>query len=270
MNTFLNTQPVNKERWLQRFARFGFVSKGIVYCLMGILTVLAALGLSAEKGNKTEAFEVVYEQPFGKFLLITIAIGLCGYVLLRVFQAFFDIDGKGKDAKGLATRLGYAISAILYLSLVVYAIKLASGNPGSGDQKQFFISKIMHYPMGEWLIGIAGLIIIGSGINQIYKGISKKFMKRVKLYRSEYHDTFQKAGIVGYISRGLVFAIIGYFLVRAALDSNPREAEGTDAAFEFLQQNFGNVLMGVVALGLVAYGIFMFVRARYESFRFSQ
>ena len=124
--------------------------------------------------------------------------------------------------------------------------------------------------MGEWAIGIAGLIIIGAGINQIYKGVSKKFMKRVKLYRSEYYKTFQRAGIIGYVSRGLVFSIVGYFLFRAALDSNPGEAEGTEAAFDFLQQNFGNLLMGVVALGLVAYGIFMFVKARHESIHFSQ
>ncbi|HEY0739901.1 MAG TPA: DUF1206 domain-containing protein [Chryseosolibacter sp.] len=259
-----------KERLLQRFARFGLASKGVVYCLMGVLTVLAALGLNSQKGNKNEAFKVVYDQPFGKVLLIIIAIGLCGYVTLRVFQAFFDIDDKGKDAKGIFTRLGYGASAILYLGLVIYAIKLASGNPGGGDSKQFFISKIMEYPMGEWIIGIAGLIVIGSGINQIYKGWSKKFMKRVQLYQSDYRNTFQKAGIAGYIARGLVFSIIGYFLFRAALDSNPAEAEGTDAAFSFLQQNFGNVLMGVVALGLVLYGIFMFVRARYERIHFSQ
>ena len=124
--------------------------------------------------------------------------------------------------------------------------------------------------MGEWAIGIAAVIIIGAGINQIYKGISKKFMKRVKLYRSEHYKAFQRAGIIGYVSRGLVFSIVGYFLLRAAIASNPGEAEGTEAAFDFLQQNFGNLLMGIVALGLVAYGIFMFVKAKHESIHFSQ
>lgn len=260
-----------RERLLQRFARFGLASKGVVYCLMGVLTVMAALGISSQKANKNEAFKMVYDQPFGKVLLIIIAIGLCGYVTLRVFQAFFDIDDKGKDVKGIFTRLGYGSSAIIYLGVVIYAIKLAAGNQGGGgDNRQFFVSKIMEYPMGEWIIGIAGLVVIGSGINQIYKGLSKKFMKRVQLYHSEYRSTFQKAGIAGYIARGLVFSIIGYFLFRAALDSNPAEAEGTDAAFSFLQQNFGNVLMGVVALGLVMYGFFMIVRARYERIHFSQ
>lgn len=270
MNSFSHPHiDAKKERWLQKFARFGFVSKGVVYCLMGILTVLAALGLSREKGDKTEAFKVIYDQPFGKFLLLAIALGLCGYVVLRVFQAFFDIDGKGKDAKGIATRIGYASSALLYFSLVIYAIKLAGGDQGSGDKRAFFVSKVMAWPLGEWIIGIAALIIIGAGINQMYKGISRRFMKKVKLYRSEHAQAFERAGIVGYVSRGLVFSIVGYFLLRAALNSNPKEANGTGAAFDFLQNNFGNLLMGIVALGLVAYGIFMFVRAKHESINFS-
>jgi hypothetical protein len=270
MNAFTNI-PIGskKERWLQSFARFGLVSKGIVYCLMGTLTILAAFGLSGAKGDKSEAFKLIYDQPFGKILLLAIALGLCGYVTLRIFQALFDIDDKGKGAKGLATRLGYAASAVLYLSLIIYAVKLASGSPSSGDQRQFFVSKILSYPMGEWIIAIAALIIIGSGIHQMYKGFSKRFMKKVKLYRSEYAQSFKRAGVLGYVSRGLVFSIVGYFLLRAAMDSNASEANGTGAAFDFLQNNFGNVLMGLVALGLVAYGVFMFVRARYESIDFS-
>ena len=271
MNTFHKTGIDHKnERWLQRFARFGFASIGIVYCLMGTLTVLAALGLSAKKGDKSEAFKVVYDQPFGKILLIAIAIGMAGYVTLRTIQAFFDTENKGSGAKGIATRLNYASSAVIYLSLIVYAIKLAAGEPGSGDKRQFFVSKVMGYPMGDWIVAIVGLTIIGVGVYQIYLGLSRRFMKIVKLYYSDFHDAFEKAGMIGYAARGIVFSIVGYFLVRAAIDSNPREADGTREAFDFLQQNFGNLLMGIVAVGLIAYGIFMFVRARHENIRFSR
>jgi di/tricarboxylate transporter len=271
MNTFFKIGIDHKrEEWLQRFARFGFASIGIVYCLMGILTVMAALGLSSKKGDKSEAFRVIYDQPFGKILLLVIAAGMTGYVTLRIFQAFFDTNNKGSDTNGIATRVNYASSAVVYLSLIIYAIKLASGNPGSGNQRQFFVSKIMGYPMGEWIVGITGLIIIGVGFFQIYLGISKRFMKQVELYRSGFRDGFQKAGMIGYAARGIVFSIVGYFLLRAAIDSNPKEADGTREAFDFLQQNFGNLLMGVVALGLIAYGIFMFVRARHENIHFSR
>lgn len=259
------TYDNKKEKLLQQFTRFGLAAKGVVYCLMGLLTVMAALGLSSRKGNKTEAFKMIYDQPFGKVLLIIIAIGLLGYVTLRIFQTFLDSDNKGNDAKGIFTRIGYGVSALLYLGLSIYALKLAIGKSSGGDSKQFFVSKIMEYPGGEWLVGIAALIIIGAGINQIYKGASGKFMEKVRVIKTGFTNTFKKAGIMGYVSRGIVLCIIGYFFLQAALNSNPGEAEDTDGAFDFLQANFGNVLMGIVALGLVAYGIFMFVKARHQS-----
>jgi hypothetical protein len=112
------------------------------------------------------------------------------------------------------------------------------------------------------------LIIVISGGYQIYKGASKKFMKKVTLIGSKFSDLFSKAGIVGYISRGIVLLIIGYFLFHAALHANPGEVQDTDGAFSFLRKKFGSFLMGAVALGLVGYGIFMFVRAKYEKFVF--
>ena len=270
MNTFKAGIDYKKEQWLQRFARFGFASIGVVYCLMGFLTVMAALGLSSKKADKSEAFKFIYDQPFGKIMLVAIALGMMGYVMFRIFQAFLDTEKKGNDAKGITSRLSYASSAVIYSSLIIYAIKLASGNPGSGDKREFFVSKVMTYPMGEWIVGIAALVIIGIGINQIYLGLSKKFMKHVRLYSSSFQQGFQKAGMIGYVARGIVLSIVGYFLLRAAIDSNPREANGTREAFDFLQQNFGNLLMSVVALGLIAYGVFMFVRARHQNFNFSR
>jgi hypothetical protein len=255
------------KKWFEKFARFGLAAKGVVYCLMGILTVMAAFGLRSEKGDKTEAFKVIYDQPFGKFLLILVGVGLLGYVVLRFMQAFMDIDDKGNALKALVIRAGYAISGFLYFGLCLYAWKLALGRSSGGDSRRFIVSKVLAYSMGDWIIGITAVIVIIGGINQIYKGISGRFMKKVQLIKSEYQKTFRRIGVVGYGARGFVFCIIGYFLIRAALDSNPSEAQGTDAAFDFLQHNFGNILMAMVAVGLLAYGIFMFVKARHERIR---
>ena len=104
-----------KEKWIENFARFGIVSKGVVYCLIGILTAMAAFGLQGKKAGKTDAFNLIYEQPFGKILLLIVACGLLGYVTWRFFQAFRDIDHKGNDAKAKVVRIGYAISAVIYL-----------------------------------------------------------------------------------------------------------------------------------------------------------
>lgn len=254
----------SKEKYFDRFVRFGLASKGAVYCVMGILTVLTAFGMGGRKGDKATVFQFIYEQPFGKVLLILIGLGLLGFVALRFVQSVRDTDNKGNNVKGLVTRVGFAISAFLYLGFSIYALRLAMDNPSSGDSRQFIVAKVMEWPMGEWVIGIVAAIVAISGLNQLYKGISGKFMKKVTLVRSGLDKIFRKAGLIGYVARGVVFLILGYFLAVAAAHSNPKQAQGTKEAFDFIQGNFGNVLMGIVAVGLVGYGVFMFIRARYE------
>lgn len=257
----------SKENLFEKFARFGLVSKGIVYFLMGTLSVLAAFGLSKEKGDKAEAFQFIYDQPFGRVILSAIALGLVGYVMLRMFQAFKDTENKGKDFKGIMNRVGYAMSAFLYVAIAAYAVKLvfrgATGG-GDSDSRQFVVSKVLEYSGGEYLVGIAGLIVIGMGIYQIFRGATGKFMKKVHLYNSNMKDAFKTAGTIGYISRGIVLGVIGYFLLHAAWFSNPDDAQGTGAAFDFLQNQFGSFMMALVAAGLIGYGVFCFVKARYQ------
>ena len=257
-----------KKEWFEKFLRFGFISKGVVYCLLGILTVMAAIGLRGDNGSKEQAFKLIYDQPFGKVILAILTIGLLGYVTLRFFQCFKDSDGKGNDVKGLITRIGYGLSALLYLSLGVYAIKLLIGSSGGsgGKSREFIAAKVLEWPGGEWILGITAVIIIASGVNQIYKGVSKKFMKKIMgVIRSGKEKMFENAGMIGYIARGIVLGIIGYMLLHGAITANPSEAKGTDQAFDFLENTFGSLMMGVVAFGLVAYGVFMFVKAKYQN-----
>jgi hypothetical protein len=259
-----------KEKWIEKFARFGIVSKGIVYCLIGVLTTMAALGLRGDKASKEDAFKVIYAQPLGQVLLIVIALGLFGYVTWRFFQSVYDIDYKGNDTKGKFIRLGYAFSGLIYLALAVYALKLSLNGPGGGgDSQQFIITKVLSYPAGAWAIGIVALLTIGNGIRQLYKAISGKFMKNVRLTHTKHSDLFKKTGIAGYFSRGLVLIIIGYFFLRASLHHNANEAIGTEGAFSFLENAFGSILMGLVSIGLVGYGVFMFIKGRYQKMDFN-
>lgn len=257
----------SRDNWFEKFARFGLASKGVVYFLMGTLSVLAAFGLSREKGDKAEAFKFIYDQPFGRLILIGVALGLFGYVMLRMFQAFKDTENKGNDWKGIFNRIGYGMSALLYLAIGAYALKLVfRGVTGGGDSdsRQFVVSKVLEYPGGEYVVGIAALIVAGMGIYQASRGITGSFMKKVSLVRSNMKDAFKTAGTIGYISRGIVLVIIGYFLLHAAWLSNPDEAQGTGAAFDFLENKFGSFMMAMVALGLAGYGVFCFVKAKYQ------
>lgn len=264
--TTFGTGAGKKDKMFENFLRFGLISKGVIYCLLGVLAVLAAAGLRSEDASKAEAFKLIYEQPFGKVILIMLAIGMLGYITLRFFQCFKDSDNKGDSMKGLITRAGYGFSALMYLGLGIYVVKLVLDGPGGdGNSQQFIVGKVLQWPGGQWIIGIIAAIVIGSGINQIYKGVSGNFMKKISLIRSEFDKVFKKTGVAGYIARGVVLGIIGYLLLHAALTHNPREAKGSDQAFHFIENTFGSFLMGVVALGLVAYGIFMFVKAKYQN-----
>jgi hypothetical protein len=254
-----------KEKWADRFFRYGLIAKGVVYCLIGLITLFAAAGLSRHEAGKTDVLKFIYEQPFGTLLLVLIALGLFGYSMLRFFQAFKDIDGEGNGTHGIFARVGYAISGFVYLALAIYASKMIwAGRQGGGDSNQFILGRILTYPWGPWIIGLAGLIIIGNGIYQIYRAISGSFMKKIRLIRSNIETTVRRAGVTGYCSRGVVLIVAGYLVVHAAYTSNAREAKGTEGAFRFIENTFGTVLMAIVALGLVGYGIFMFVKAKYQ------
>src|SRR6478752_5403357 len=170
--------PQQKEKLFDRFLRIGFISKGIMYCLLGVLAVLTAADLGRSKASKQGTAQFIYDQPFGKFILVLLTLGMLGYVTLRLFQCFKDSDQKGKSLKALVIRAGYGLSAFMYIGFSFYAVKLVLRGPQhKGSLSQFVVEKVLDWPGGKWIICIVGLIVIGSGINQIYKGVSVKFMK---------------------------------------------------------------------------------------------
>lgn len=266
-----------KDKWIEKYARLGYVAKGITYCLVGGLAVTATLSGSGNGDGRKEAFQEVLYQPFGKIMLAIIAFGLLGYSIWRFIQAIKDTENKGTDTKGLVKRIGYAISAITYAAFTVYVVSLITGSGtgggnGGGDSKTFFVDKLLEQPFGQWLVGIVALIIAGRGLAQIYQGFSGKFKKDIKDAQVDdnIRKTYNLGGKAGYMSRGIVFCIIGYFFIQAAVQANPNQAEGTEGVFSFLSAKGGPWLMGLIALGLFLYGMFMFVRARYGTINYSK
>jgi hypothetical protein len=258
----------DKEKWLQRYARFGLASHGVVYCLMSLLSFMAALGLRNAKTDKSDAFKLIHEQPLGKVMVGAIGIGLLGYVLLRLFQAFRDTRRKGLGGKGILQRISYFFIALGYLSLSMYCFKLVSDLSSDEDTRQIYTGKLLAMPAGSWLVGGVAVGFAIAAVYQAFRGLSKQFMKVVELRRSEFKNTFIRLGMIGYTARGLVFAVIAYLFMKVAINSDPLQAEGTGGAIEFLHRNFGDWLLGITSLGLFAFGIFMFVRAKHEKMNF--
>lgn len=265
--------PSTQPQWVKRFAKLGLAAKGIVYCLVGMLAFMAAFeigGRSERNLNKQGVFRFILDQPFGRVLLALVAVGLVCYTLWRLTQAFLDTEHKGTDAKGIGRRVVYAFSGLVYGSLAYYSFQMILGKQGDqgGDRSsQTLVREILQKPFGQWLVGLIGLAIIGIGLYQIYRALSGKYLKNVQTssIKTELKETIIRFGKIGYVARGVVWGLIGYLFIKAALRANANEAGGSNTAFAFLEEaSYGSFLLGAVALGLIGYGIFMFVRARYE------
>lgn len=259
--------------WVEKLGRFGYAAKGVVYAIIGVLAVQAAIGTGGQTTDTQGALQTIAQQPFGQILLGLVAVGLIGYVIWRFVQAGMDTENKGSDAKGVAARIGYAISGIIYGALAFTAVRLIlNASSSGGSSQQSLAARVMEQPFGRWLVGIVGVIVAGFGLYQIYRGYSKKFREKLRL--QEMSATEEKwavrVGQFGLAARGVVLAIIGFFVVYAAIQYNPNQVQGTQGALQFISQGpFGWILLAIIAAGLIAYGIFMFFQARYRRMIFA-
>jgi hypothetical protein len=259
------------EPWLVWLGRFGYIAKGVVYTLIGVLAILAAIGAGGETIGTTGAFQKIGEASFGQPLLITIGVGLLGYALWRFVQAFMDTENKGADLKGIAVRASYFVIGVVHAALALSAFRLiadAGAASGSdGDSTRGWTVELMSQPYGRWLVGIIGAIVCGRGAFHMYRAFSLKFREKLQLGEMSAREEkwALRLGRMGYGARGFVFTIIGAFLIVAAIREDANQARGLGGALHMLaQQPWGSVLLGAVAVGLAAYGLYLFVEARFR------
>ena len=255
--------------WIERLGRFGHVAIGLVYATIGLLASEAALGRGGAIMDTHGALGWIVQAPHGRALLGALAVGLGGYALWRFIQAVRDTEAEGSDLRGILTRLVYAGIGATYVVLALSALRLVRGGEGRGGDAvaQDWTAWLLAQPFGQWLVAAAGLGVVGVGLFQFYLAFSGKLCDRLRLSEmSQEQARFVVcAGQVGYSARGLALAIIGGFLVIAGLRAEPAEARGLGGALATLgQQPLGPWLLGAVAVGLLAYGIFMVVQARYR------
>ena len=256
--------------FLEHFARFGYAAKGAVYIIVGALAAVAALGAGGDTTGSKGALQTLANQPFGQVLLAIVALGLTGYSLWQFIRAVEDPEGEGRDAKAIALRVGRFIKGILHLLLVVYAIKILTGSGSGGtddDGARSWSATAMSYPQGQWAVGIGGACFVGYGLWQLFRAFSGKLDKQLRLYQLP--EDGRKAAVTisrfGIAARGVVFGIIGIFLALAAYRHDPSEAKGVGGALHALeQQSYGPWLLLIAACGLIAYGVYECIRARYR------
>ncbi|MGH2517629.1 MAG: DUF1206 domain-containing protein [Ktedonobacterales bacterium] len=254
--------------WARALARAGYAAKGIIYLLIGILAIQAAVGAGGAITDQHGALAAIYAQPFGRVLLALITIGLLAYGLWSFCQAFLDVEGKGTDAKGIVTRIGYGVVGIIYIGLGVGAARfdagLGSAGKSSNTSTQDWTARLLKAPGGTALVVIVGLVVLGVAAAMFYRAYKADFSQQLG-GGGTMRDAVIWLGRLGYAALGFVFVIVGLFLIVAAVHHNPSQAQGLSGALDTLaRQPFGPALLAVVALGLIAYGLYSLAEARYR------
>jgi hypothetical protein len=252
---------------LEAMARVGYGARGLVYCLVGGLAVLAAMGSGGQAGGGRSALATVLGQPFGKVLLGIIALGLASFAAWRLLETITDADHRGSSGKALAIRAARLLSGFAYVGLALTSLNLALGmGGGQGDEQaaRDWTAWLLGMPLGQWLVGLIGLAVAGTGFGFAWKAWRGAVTDHLDL-TSAARRWAVPLGRLGYAARGVVFVLIGGFLVIAALHSRSSEAKGLGGALQSLQaQPYGWILLGSTAAGLVAFGVFGLIQARYR------
>ena len=256
--------------WIEGLGRFGYAAKGVVYLVVGGLAVQAALGQGGQMTDQQGAMARIAEAPFGRSLIVVMAVGLIGYALWQLVRAVLDTEHKGSDGKGLLGRAMFAGIAVIYAGLALSAIRMAMGvdsGQGSTEKTQGWTAWLMSQPFGVWLVGLVGVAVVANGLYQFYRASKSNLTEDLNLHDLDAtrRTWVTRIGRAGYAARGVAFVMIGGLLVGAAMHHDPGEAQGLDGALAALaSQPFGPYLLGLVAAGLAAYGVFALVEARYR------
>jgi fumarate reductase subunit D len=253
---------------LELLERLGYAVRGALYGVMGLLALGIALSVGAGQATDLSGSLVfLIANPFGKLVLVVVAIGLSAYSLWGFTRAVYDPLHRGGGAGGYAARLGFVTSALSYAAIVIFAVRLLFGTSGaSGDSTRTAIASILTHPGGGWLTAIFGLVAIVVGLGQFleaYRATFKEDLKGAAMSDSE-RTWAIRLGRFGMFARGVTFLVIGWFLIQAGLHHDAAQVQGFGGAFTFLfGQPFGRVLLAIIALGFVALGLHSFACARW-------
>ena len=268
-------EATNVSGWLERLARAGYAAKGVLYGVIGLLAFLAAFTAGGEIGGSKNALSAIENQGiFGTILLWIIFVGLIGYALWQFFRAAMDPENEGTDAKAIAKRVFFAISGVIHAALAFWIFSHLLGSGGGGDSgsggggggTQGLVGRVLEWGMiGRLLVGAAGLGIAGFGVQQLIKAYKVDLSDQLDL--SSLQGSSRSAVVtisrVGLAARGVVFCVVGVFFLSAAWWAQSSESGGTGEALKWLG-SFGPWVLGAIAIGLIAYGIYMLVKSRYR------
>lgn len=260
-------KQVTRSEWVGQWTRLGYIARGVLYALIGLLAVQMALTQGGTVTDQNGVIRMLSEMPYGNVILIVLAIGLAGYAAWGIIRAVFDPLKRGDDAPGLIERASYISSAASYGAFALVALYFAAGwGIHEAGKPQSITAQLLTKPFGQWLVALFGVFWVLAALGQFYTAYKATFMRDLKFGKmgGDERDWAMGLGRFGYAARGVVFAIIGWFLIQAALTFDPNKAKGLDGALlELVKQPYGMILMALVALGVLAFGLYSILCARW-------
>lgn len=248
--------------WVVPVMRTGYGARGAVYLVVGSLALMAAV-FGGEAEGTTGALEQLKSQTWGVIALWGIGAGLLCFMVWRVIDAFMDLETYGTGLKGVVARTGQVVTGVIHggLGLWVFAMALGIGT-GSGGSKSW-TAKLLATEYGPWIMGLAGAAVVGAGIYYFYKAYSEKY--KAHLRRTALMERLDPAAKVGLVAHGVGVALIGGFLIFAAVTASPEQAGGLGKAFDTIRgMAFGRILLILLTGGLIAFALFCFIEAVYR------
>ena len=262
MATAASVEHAANSDWAEWLGRIGLAARGVVYCVVALLAFRVGTGERGEQADSQGAIRTLGEQPLGKALLAALVVGFAGHAVWRAIRAVSG-RGEGGGRMGTGSRLVQAAVAALYVGLLFSTLTLLDGGPPSDADRrqQGWTAELMSHAWGEWIVAAAGLVAAGIGVYLVAKGLREDFAEHLEPEGRR----FAGFGKAGYTARGAVVVAVGWFLVKAALENDPNESVGVDGALHRLAEaSYGPALLVVVSLGLLAFGLYSFVEARYR------
>jgi len=258
---------------IELLARVGFLVKGVLYIVVGALALQVAARTGGRVTGTRGALTTVLGQPFGRTLLLVAAIGLLGYAVWRVLQGLFDPDRLGHDWRGLAIRASFVARGVVHAALGRQAFRLYRGlSAPAGTSERDVAIEAFRWPLGDWLVVLAGLGLIGFAVQQVYAAITCRLERNldVDVMRREAGEWAVGLSRFGVAARAVVFALLGWAFVVAGWLRDPSEVDTTTSSLRTLAAQPGGLgrwFLGVTAAGLVAYGFYEIMHARYLRIR---
>ena len=268
-------EEIVRSPFVKRLAQIGFYTKSFIFVVVGAIALLVAVGewRSKDLADPTGALESIARgTSYGKIILLFFIVGAVGHGAWNVLRGAADVDDAGKGIAGIVKRIGAVGIGIFYWFLAYKAWELVAATSGAPVADAVAVQKtltsfLLALPLGAYLVGIIGLSVVGVGIQQCYSGITGNFQETFRLREatSAHRRVITILGFFSFVARGLLFGLIGYFFVRAALDANADEAVGMDGALLTLAQSyFGKTLLFAAAVGLICHGVLSLYEARFR------